>query len=208
MSKSKEEIKELAIRCDTGDVAIDPVMFEMGERAMMLASKSFQRLGKLQLTINSSILRHPANSIAWRNKKVARLLSRAVNLDTLMLSVEIPKGETLLSSPISEQTVSVLESMLLECQFPKLRRLFLGNVTTKAVEMVKFLESLDKLENLVIEGCLIQDGSWVEIAEFVRGKAGFVDVSLNRLYGDFVKPNEIMVWVSRLVLLLLRSTNY
>ena len=156
---------------------ITPSAFNLSPRQMGQASEFLANLTKLKLSLT---LTSGLDGAAIRKKKVAKTLSRAINLRCLLVEIGV-----LMMDYIVEDVITAFEAILEDCAFPKLRAFILAYGDARQDQLVSFLQRNRAIEVLVIQRVELKSGLWEAVIESARQILPINTVQMNMLLGGF-----------------------
>lgn len=183
-------VRELMMPVDS-DSAIHLGVLDWREADMNNLCTAFSHLRKLRLNLKST---KAADFRAWNHRQPSFALRSASSLEVLMIKLE---GLDLHRTPLGGTAFAMLFH---RCRFPRLRNLYLENISATADDISELRLVAPNLQNLVIEDCTLHDGLWQNVAEVLgaRRAHGLTTVSLNKLRRGFgaVAPMHLHeLWV-------------
>ena len=156
LSVTESNISELTMLPEDRETMVATSAFSMTSRELEQVKLRFQTLTRIRL-----LFAWNSESTAARSyNNMAKLLRCAVNLEHLALA-GIDEDDFDDRCP--------LQGILGGCAFPKLKSLILGFFEFSEAELLRLLTPSKELQHLTIERPFLKKGSWMRIAEWVRG---------------------------------------
>ena len=177
ISVAKPTITELAILYHRENAIKYVDSFFLSERQSARLKSQCQSLKRLRLGLGKS----PGEN-NYYGTTVAKALSVAVNLESLSIDGDFPFRTTTREL----RPLTIVSSLLGDCQFPKLKSLKLRFVSSRDDELLDFLENSPGLIHLKLENFYLESGLWERVLEIIRST-----VTLKSL-----RLHEIWAWIS------------
>ena len=180
LSTTQANVRELTMEPDDMCLGTNSAAFSMSPGGLSQAILSFRNLTKLRLSLIGDTEQFDESRYVHRN--VAKLLSNAINLESLSLDISDEK------IPYNS-TCSLFQDILGQCKFPRLRSLILAFFTSSDEELLRLLNHSTKLEQITINCFTLATGSWMRVADWIRASLPLLKhAELAHLYGGFDKP--------------------
>ena len=182
LSTTKANVRELTMEPDEMSWGTDSAAFSMSPWGLSQAILSFRNLTKLRLSLFGDTEQFTNNVNKHRvHRNVAKLLSNAVNLESLSLDLSnkhFPPGSS----------SSLFQDILGQCKFPKLRSLILAFFASSDEELLQLLNHSKRLEQITINYFTLTTGSWMRVADWIRASLPLLKhAELFHLRGGFYK---------------------
>ena len=183
LSTTKANVRELNMATHNLYVGTDSAAFSMSPWGLSQAILSFRNLTKLGLFLIGDTKQFTNDVDTHRvHENVAKLLSNAINLESLSLDLPKRKSGTRSSCPL-------FQDILGQCKFPKLRSLILAFFASSDEELLRLLNHSKRLERIIIEHFTLTTGSWMRVADWIRASLPLLKhAKLTPVYGGFDKP--------------------
>lgn len=183
LSVTSANVKELTMEPSDMELSTNTAGFSMLPEHFSQAQLCFNTLTKIRFTLNVDTDRF-STKVETRHvhRNVAKLLSSAINLESLSLKLTI-------ESEVGISEYSTLQSILGRCRFPKLRSLILVSLASSEAELLRLLKHSRNLEQLTIRGHNLTEGLWLRVAAWIRASLPLLKhAEFNSIFGGFEEP--------------------
>ena len=190
LSATNASVRELTMEPGDMDVSTNTAAFSMSPGNLCQAKICLQILTKIRFSLMVDDERF-SNHVDIRHvhQNVAKLLSSAVNLQSLSLDLNDEAG-------MIRPGYSTLREILGQCKYPKLRSLILAYFSSSDEELLRLLKYSKDLQQITIDSNRLVKGSWRRVADWMRASLPQLKhAKLGKLYGGFDEPFESMEYL-------------